>query len=305
MEFYKHQDLWGLLKKLNIRHEFSGEQHFLSYYKLMAEARGEAFAYRRGEMEARWITNNKPYYNVYPAILPMLLSLNLDIPCSFIKSISIQPIEIRLPDTLKDQPLVWAEGRIRSIIFGIQPVSKDLEQSELIDGMSICFDTQEVDEIGHPILAFNFFPLREDLTIEQAIQIFPKHDSFSVGAKIPDETMVAVVRLCACLALIDQDSDLIMPDILKKHEKEWDEASIERRAQMLTMAKDRGKNGWNIGASIEHVPHYRRPHPALVRFGKGRKLARIVMRKGSVVHRSKLTTIPSGYEDDNRTNPKD
>jgi L-fucose mutarotase/ribose pyranase (RbsD/FucU family) len=305
MEFHKHQDLWGLLKKINIRQKFADEQHFLCQYKLAAEARYEPFAYRRADLESRWSNKGRPYYNVYPAILPMLLSLNLDIPCSFIKNISVQPIEIRLPMGLTEEPLVWEHGRIKSILLGMQLVAKDLNQEELIDGMCICFDTQEVDEAGHPVLAFNFFPLRDDMTIEEAIKVFPKHNSLDIGIKIPEATMIAVVRLCACLALIDHDSDMITPDILSKDKGQWEGADAAMRQHMIDMARKRGKSGWDIGISIERSPHYRRPHPALVRFGKGRKFARIVMRKGSVVHRSKLTTIPTGFENDDRADTED
>jgi len=33
-----------------------------------------------------------------------------------------------------------------------------------------------------------------------------------------------------------------------------------------------------------------------VRVGKGRISARIVMRRGSVVHRAKITNVPSGFD---------
>jgi len=97
----------------------------------------------------------------------------------------------------------------------------------------------------------------------------------------------------------DSDSDIIAPDILIKDVSKWDKASEAQRLEIILRAHRRGKKGWNIGASIEYAPHYRRPHPALVRVGKGRRLTRIVMRKGSVVHRGKLTTIPSGFGAEN------
>ena len=59
----------------------------------------------------------------------------------------------------------------------------------------------------------------------------------------------------------------------RKYEDSGDRKYVDR-------ARRRGKLGWNVGARIEVMPHYRRPHPALVWTGPGRAVPRIVMRKG-------------------------
>ena len=296
MNFYKHQPLWGLLKQVNCRGFFSSKDEFFNNYIQGAESSGSAFAFRRGLLEQAWESAERPYYNLYPAIIPMLLNLRLDIPCSTLVNISVQPIEVRLPEGLESPGLVWPHGRIKSVLMGLQPVPESVTPENLITGMVIAFDIGEVDELGHPILAFKFFPLREDMTIEDAANLLPADDSFNIGVAIPQEVMTTVVRLCACIALIDSDSDIIAPDVLNKDKDKWDGASDLQRLEILRRAKDKGKNGWNVGAEIEYAPHFRRPHPALVRVGKGRKLTRIVMRKGSVVHRNKIVEVPSGYE---------
>ena len=299
MDFYKYRPLWGLLKQVNCRSLFSNKTEFFDNYIEGAERIGDAFAFRRGMLEKLWEEKERPYYNLYPAIIPMLLGLRLDIPCAVLKDISVQPIEVRLPEGLETPGLVWPEGRIKSLVMGLQLVPEAVDGENLIAGMIIAFDIGEADEHGHPILSFKFFPLRDDLTIEQATNLLPSHESFDVGVSIPPDTMSALIRLCACIALIDSDSDIIAPDILSKDVVKWDKASEAQRLELIRRAHHRGKKGWNIGASIEYAPHYRRPHPALVRVGKGRRLTRIVMRKGSVVHRGKLTTIPSGFGAEN------
>ena len=60
-------------------------------------------------------------------------------------------------------------------------------------------------------------------------------------------------------------------------------------------AHRRGKLGWNVGQRVEVMPRYRRSHPALVWTGHGRAVPRIVMRKGSVVHREMLARVPTGF----------
>ena len=299
MEFYKYQPLWCLLKQVGNRSFFGNKEQFFAHYSETAELSNNPFAYRRGLLEDLWERIERPYYNLYPAIVPMLLGLRLDIPCSSLKDISIQPIEVRLPKdltALEAPGLVWAEGRIKSLLMGIQPVPESVDSEMLVPGLVIAFDIGEVDEHNHPILSFKFFPLREDMTIEEATSLLPPHQSFDVGIPIPQETMTALVKLCACIALIDSDSDIIAPDILVADKAKWEGASEAARLALLEKAKRRGKNGWNIGSEIQYAPHYRRPHPALVRVGKGRMLTRIVMRKGSVVHRGKLISIPTGFD---------
>jgi len=58
----------------------------------------------------------------------------------------------------------------------------------------------------------------------------------------------------------------------------------------------RGKVGWHVGRHVEVIPHYRRPHLMLAWTGVGRTVPQIVPRRGSIVHRSKVETVPSGFE---------
>jgi len=73
-----------------------------------------------------------------------------------------------------------------------------------------------------------------------------------------------------------------------KYEESGDEKYIDR-------ARRRGKVGWDVGRQIEVIPHYRRPHMALVWTGPGRAVPRIVPRRGSVVHREVEEKLPSGF----------
>ena len=63
----------------------------------------------------------------------------------------------------------------------------------------------------------------------------------------------------------------------------------------MERARQKGKRGWDVGRGVEVVPHYRRPHPALVWTGTGRQIPKIVMRSGAVVHRSVVGAVPAGF----------
>jgi hypothetical protein len=74
------------------------------------------------------------------------------------------------------------------------------------------------------------------------------------------------------VCLLADDPEVITPDVLADDRDKY-EASGDRK--YVEKARRRGKLGWNVGAKIEVMPHYRRPHPALVWTGHGRALPRI------------------------------
>lgn len=308
MEFTKYIDTWGWAKRLNLAGVFKNRAEALDWQQELAERAKNAFTWRQSVLERDWGKLGYPYYNVYPAIIPMLLSVKLDIPCSSVQGLSVHPVELRLPLGLKgqggvtDDPFSWVDAptgkrhRVESVLFGIQEVSKAVGADELVPGFVIAFDVGERDETGLPIMSFKFFPLRDDMTIWDASYALDKHVSWASGLIVPAEIEQNIVRLCACVALIDNNPDLIRPEVLTADAAKWAAASEDERAKLVERAKKRGKYGWSIGAEVEVIPHMRRPHPALVWTGKGRVTPRIVMRKGSVVHRSKMLEVPSGFE---------
>jgi hypothetical protein len=79
-----------------------------------------------------------------------------------------------------------------------------------------------------------------------------------------------------------------------KDEHKLNDATLSK---LVEKAKRRGKFGFSLGKNIEVVPHIRRPHPALVWTGVGRSIPKIIMRAGSVVHRDKISQIPTGYDE--------
>jgi len=80
----------------------------------------------------------------------------------------------------------------------------------------------------------------------------------------------------------------LLADDRGKFEANGDRKYIEK-------AHRRGKVGWDVGKHIEVIPHFRRPHMALVWTGHGRMMPKIVPRKGSVVHRDMVEKLPSGF----------
>lgn len=306
MEFYKYTEQWTAFKRMS-RHEImnrelagliKSREDWWDFQEKLSEASHDPFTFRTVHLERQWVKKQRPYYHCYPAILPMLLKLDLDIQCSLVKNIAIEPLELRLPKGGLDGTFTWAHGKhqIQTILFGIQDVPIADGSDIMGKGLVIAFDIGETDPTGYPIYSMKFFPLRENMTVNEACRLFPDHYSAIEGTVIPHDVILNVIKLCCCIALIEHDSELLEPDILVDDKSRWLEADLDERLRLMARAQKRGKNGWNLGASIECIPHYRRPHPALVRYGKGRSLARIVIRRGSVVHKKVVKEIPTGFE---------
>jgi hypothetical protein len=130
------------------------------------------------------------------------------------------------------------------------------------------------------------------LTAEGALRELGSNEFADLGIQIPDALITDCVRLCCTLCLLENDPSVIEPDVLSK-----DRAKFKQRGDEKYIAKAhrRGKVGWNVGRTIEVMPHYRRPHMTLVWTGRGRAVPRVVPRRGNVVHREVVEKVPSGF----------
>ena len=250
----------------------------------------DAYQMRSGQFmgqmlnERDWEKNKRPYYQVWPAIVPMLTRLNLDLDSSLIK-LPLPALCVRFRK--QNNPLIFDwQGKqvlIRSILMGY--INNET-------GISLLMDIGEVAPTGVPIYTYRNFPRKEGLTVEQSLAGLRGNILSEIGIQIPNEIALNCVRLCCSLCLLENDPEVISPDVLAddraKYEQSRDEKFVEK-------AHRRGKVGWDVGRHIEVIPHYRRPHMTLVWTGHGRTVPKIVPRRGSVVHREVVEKVPSGF----------
>src|SRR5664279_1180807 len=237
--------------------------------------------------ERDWEQSKRPYYNLWPSIVPMLTRLNLDLESSLIR-LPLPALCIRLPKDQTKNPLKFdwkgKEISVQCMLVG-----------EINDGggISVLIDIGELmPEIGFPIYTYRNFRCRDGLTVENALRELKKDWSAEMGIEIPEPIIDDCVRLCCSLCLLENDSSIISPDVLADDRSKFDQSGDQK---YIEKAHRRGKVGWDVGRHIEVIPHFRRPHMALVWTGTGRAVPKIVPRRGSVVHREVVGRVPSGF----------
>lgn len=238
--------------------------------------------------ERDWEQARKPYYNVWPSVIPMLTRLNLDLDSSLIQ-IPLPALCIRFPKEKNPLTFEWKgeELQVQCMLMG------DMNQGR---GISILIDVGEGmtdgEDFGVPIYTYRNFRKEKGLTVEQSLAELKPDELSDLGVQIPNDLVTDCLRLCCTLCLLEHDRSVIEPDVLSndriKYERSGDDRYVEK-------AHRRGKVGWNVGRSIEVAPHYRRPHMTLVWTGPGRAVPRVVPRRGSVVHREVVEKLPSGF----------
>jgi len=236
-------------------------------------------------MENRFITAEKPFFNVYPKVADALSRTKLNVrPADIEKSIihDLPAISIRLAKGSKESVSSQTEWFIISVF----------------DGHS--FTMIQETGIGLKFFGCNrpFIAIYHESDGNARLSTVPL-DSFFDESKFPDATsgrpdLKIICRMTLGVMMLAADPDYIKPVLLKADEGKT--TPIEER---IARARNRGVYGFAIGEEIERCPHFRRPHFAIRWTGKGAEIPKLVPVKGAVVGDKKLlTSVPTGFEND-------
>ncbi len=288
MEFYTYTTLRDWARRTTPEDRFSNDIDTF-FREVVADAHRQRSGQLLGQAtnERDWEKAKRPYYNVWPAIVPMLTRLNLDLDSALIR-LPLPALCIRFPKDEAKNPLKFDwKGKavpIRCILMGYINTET---------GISLLMDIGETAPLGVPIYTYRNFPRKEGLTVEQSLAGLQADPFTGIGIQIPNELVTDCVRLCCSLCLMENDPEIISPDVLSDDRAKY-EASGDQK--FVDKAHRRGKVGWDVGRHVEVMPHYRRPHMTLVWTGHGRAVPKIVPRRGSVVHREVVEKVPMGWE---------
>lgn len=239
--------------------------------------------------ENEWYQAKRPFFNVWPVIAASLLNLDtsrvsLSDCCFPVRTLSVQmpygnePIQFEnyfcgsihcMPQKTTDWPFYMTTNWYQRSNVNKRKVA------------SVCayIDTTEKD-----IEVMYFFEKDKG------------PDKF-----VPRSELMKCFRLVVAIGLMANDPEIVQPVVLKSDELKYEETHNER---LVEKAIQRGRYGWNVGKTIEYMPHYRRPHFGLRWTGEGRLIPKIVPISGSIVKREKMTDVPTGYLDNEENQEK-
>lgn len=259
------------------------------------------------QTEALWCKARRPYYNVWPGIIPALLKLKLDIDSTYFK-LPLDQLLIRFP-VKAEHPLVFTadgkEWRVRNIMAANMMLDYRSKPGDIhyipgytektIQAIAYHIDIGEEIPGSRGLLSrtYKHIVIVPGRDVEWSFTHCEEHSSAEEGVRIPRQLMLDIGRLVCTICLMAGDPEMVEPDVLADDVAKYEKT---RDAELVTKAHRRGKVGWNVGKDIEVVPHYRRACPAALYWtGEGRRFPRIRFRKGSVVHRKRLASVPTGF----------
>ena len=231
----------------------------------MADAQKMGSGQFFGQMlnERDWEKARRPYYNMWPSIIPMLTRLNLDLDSDLIQ-LPLPALCIRFPKEAKN-PLKfdWKgdEVAVRCIMLG--EINQGTGPLGLVDIGEVDGRRRRAD-LHLPQLPPQAGPDRGKVPW----RTWARRGLFAeIGIQVPDSLVMDCIRLCCSLCLLENDPAIISPDVLADDRAKF-EASGDQK--FVEKAHRRGKVGWDVGKHIEVIPHFRRPHMTLVWTGSGR-----------------------------------
>jgi hypothetical protein len=311
MEFYDQRTSWACVKKGLSKNElkamgFGNPKDLYAVFSSPGFQVQDPIGFRHYMFEKLHYESNRPYYNVYPSIIPMLTSLELDIPGSVVKPPQdICNLLLKMPKghDLLEFEYGGEKHHVQSVFLSFQPVNEDPNVDKLVNGLIVGIDIGETmnmpldhnTNLQIPIFSIRIFPI-DERSIEEAVMALKQHPSSNEGIIVPNDTMLDCVKLAITVCLLDNDPTVLQQQPMSKDINKYKNADDDGKQRLLDKAVRKGKIAYDLGKEIEVAPHVRRPHPALYWTGKGRTIPKVVFRKGAIVHRDKVKSVPSGFD---------
>jgi hypothetical protein len=249
--------------------------------------------------EYNWKRNGSPYYHVYPSIIPCLQKVTLDLPSDSFK-LPLDDLQVRFPSS---QPTKLGRYTLESaMVHRTRVRTPESEAEEAAAAAAGIPHNPEHDRRGvvwwlmvtelKPLAMYGCIAQEPGRSVEEELLRTP---TIYGGFDNPDEKQLLVdfSRLIVGLSLLASDPEIVQPEVLATDQSRYDRTGEQ---SLVDKAIRRGKFGFTIAKKLEMSPHLRRPHFAIRWTGPGSKVPILKPIKGSVVHREKISQIPTGYE---------
>lgn len=251
--------------------------------------------------EVEWLTNDRPYYNIYPNIIDSTMRMKLSkIPCSMLDTPGgYKSILIRFPqenDVGIRAVFAYKEPKVMLTLFtSCTPIKPGVERILLVNKINL----RDENSIEHAI---------EETICENITPGVIDHHSMKYDPKEISKQSIRFYALTNFLSNYPNDL-LIEYDVMHKFRNQFSLASPEKKQEMIRISRKHHKVGWNIGVN-EHLlgdiprcseernaaeyldseerkeltnAHIRTGHIHIVRFGPEKKQAKVMWFRPTVV----------------------
>jgi hypothetical protein len=236
------------------------------------------------QSEHDWVEARRPYYNIYPSVAEAFTKVDLSkVDCSMIK-LPVQDLMIRFQ--VGRELYASKTTKVRSIL--VRENVTIYEKRGWLAAINTGVMSGEI-----PVHTVVGCRMQAGTTIADHLQkgrAMPLTDD-----TIDTEAVDNVFRLVATLCLLKDNPEIIEPIPLEADRAKWDR---NHDPALIDKAARRGNRGWSVGAHIDVAPGFRRPHFAIRWCGPGGRDPQVRPIKGCLVHRQKITEVPTGHLDD-------
>ncbi len=256
MEFHDFATTHDVARRLGLTDEPATRfYHQMQGVAIQAHRRGiagTASEYNRYQSELNWCDAGRPYYKLWPAVIPLLAGVGIEVPVEYLRAPS-NSFLVRFP--VQENPLrISDQHAVKAVL--VNDGLNDRGQRR----MFLWLDVGEFDATGMPVLTYCQLDCQPGLSIDETFNRLP-HEKVT-GLVVPRELQEQCLRIVVSVCFLATGADrLIDPEVLSKDLARYLEACERDPAmaeRLIAKARRRGKVGWNVGQH-ERVLHLGRP----------------------------------------------
>lgn len=295
MNFHEYSSEYHSCRRKNIIDNKTSWQEF---YELAIETvksnNIDPFAPMRLRIEESLFKNKRPYYNIYPGIIPALTKVDLEKLTIDDVSLPLPELILRFPDTNHALNFIFNNKKYYVKTILVADKFKFIDKKE--DFLIFFIDVGETIH-DYNVQMIKILCKKKSSKVTDVFDLLKTHDSANEGIIYPDDFIVNCAKLICTVCLMSGDEDVIQPEVLSADETKYEKT---KDSKYVEKAIKRGKCGWSVGKNIEISPHIRASCPAALYWtGVGKKIPKVRFRKGCIVHKKKISELPTGYLNEN------
>ena len=210
MDFHEFPTIYSVLKQNGLVDEppdrfYSSALALIRTKALQHPSHALAVEHNRTVCEWDWIRVGSPYFKVYPAMIPLLSSVGIDVPVDYLR-LPFPAFAVRLP--AEDNPLVIDDQYYVRAILVCDGQPLDTQERRVY----LWIDVGERAMENSPVLTYCQLECVPGIQIEDAFNRLPMEKDIP-GVCVPRESQARCLRLVVSVSLLATGADrLVEPD---------------------------------------------------------------------------------------------